>query len=776
MYNAQNYALFMTRKLLLFFSSLLSLHVIIAQNVPIGGWKEHLSYKSGISVSEGNGKVYCATKSGIFSLNKSDNSLDRMSKVNGLSDVEASVLNFNAFNNKLLIAYKNSNIDIISDGTITNIADIKRKSIVGNKAINNILFINQFAYLACGFGIVVIDMERLEVKDTYYIGPGGAAINVTDLTTDGANIYASTSGGVYSAWLNANLANFNNWSKMPGLRNALYNTITYFNGKLYTNFSKYLTNGTIMQDTLFVQDLSIPGVWSLEHPGIAETTYLIREKNNQLIIVQEGGVTATSNWYGNYFSDYARPKSATNDNSGNIWIADSKYGLVKYSPVTGYNSFYPNGPGGTNLYSMELSESNLWVAPGGKNTYFNDGLYYYSDEWRNPRLDSVADYINVAIDPNNPRHVFVTTWGKGVVEFYNDSPVKVYNATNTGSNGLQYVGVAGYPVIWTYGMAFDSNNNLWITNSGVTSSLAVKSISGSWQSIDLGAVLGSYPPVQHLDKIIIDKNDQKWFIISKFGEGLAVYKAGTTATGDSGNTRKLTTAAGNGALPSLTVLEITEDKDGEIWVGTDKGIAVFYSPENVFTGQNFDSQQILIEQDGHVQILLETEAIQAIAIDDANRKWIGTAKSGAFLMSADGTKEIYHFSSDNSPLLSNNVKRISIDHKTGDVYFGTDKGIISYRGTSVEGQENFDNVYTFPNPVKPDYTGPIAIRGLIDNTIVKITDISGSLVYETKSEGGQAIWYGKNFNGEKVSTGVYMVFCATEDGVQKVATKILIIN
>lgn len=775
MFSGINYPSFMIRKFLVLFSFLLSSLNIIAQDVSIGGWKEHLSYKSGISVTEGNGKVYCATKGGIFAVNKGDNSIERLSKVSGLSDVEATVLNFNPFNNKLLIAYKNSNIDIISNGTVTNISDIKRKSIIGNKAINNIYFVGQLAYLACGFGIVVIDMERLEVKDTYYIGPSGVAINVTDITSDAGNFYASTSTGIFSAPQNSNLANFINWVKMPGLRTAMYNTVAYFNGKLYTNFSKFLTNGTMNQDTLFVNDLSLPG-WSYYHPDSAETTYLIRQKNDQLIIVQEGSTTIGANVHTVYFSASASPKSATTDNAGNSWIADSNYGLVKYNSSTGYNSLYPNGPTTQNLLNMTISESNLWVAPG------KNGIYYYAGgEWKDLKTDYPGylnlndnyDFQNVIIDPNNPRHVYATVWDLGVIEFYNDVPVLLYGKENSTLVGIHYPG--GFDPIWLGGMAFDASNNLWIADNGITSSIAIKNAGGTWSWIDF-SYLGNYPSVQILGKLLIDKNDQKWMIISKFGEGLVVYKAGTTETANATNTKKLSTAAGNGALPSLTVLDIAEDKDGEIWIGTDKGIAVFYSPENAFTGQNFDAQQILIEQDGHVQILLETEAIQAIAVDDANRKWIGTSRSGVFLMSADGTKEIIHFDVDNSPLLSNNVKFISIDHITGEVYFGTDKGIISLRGTSIQGQEHFDEVYSFPNPVKPDYTGPIAIKGLIDNTIIKITDISGTLVYETKSEGGQAIWYGKNFNGEKVSSGVYMVFCASEDGSEKIATKILLIN
>jgi len=265
-------------------------------------------------------------------------------------------------------------------------------------------------------------------------------------------------------------------------------------------------------------------------------------------------------------------------------------------------------------------------------------------------------------------------------------------------------------------------------------------------------------------------------VLSNGGGGILVYKGNTTATPSAANSKKLTVTVGNGGLPSNLVYCLAKDLDDEIWVGTDKGIAVFYSPENVFTGANFDAQQILLEQDGYVQILLETENVLSIAVDGANRKWIGTSNSGVFLMSADGTTQIQHFDESNSPLFSNTVKSIAINQETGEVYFGTTKGIISYRGTSIEGFEEFTDVYAFPNPVKHDYEGPIAIKGLMNNSTLKITDISGALVYETKSEGGQAVWYGKNFKDERVSSGVYMVFCTSEDGQQKTVTKILVIN
>ena len=250
---------------------------------------------------------------------------------------------------------------------------------------------------------------------------------------------------------------------------------------------------------------------------------------------------------------------------------------------------------------------------------------------------------------------------------------------------------------------------------------------------------------------------------------------GTWATGDD-KMKKLTSLPGNGNLPSNEVECLAEDQDGEMWVGTDKGIAVFYCPDQVFSSSGCDAQQIFIQQDGHTQILLETEVVNTIAVDGANRKWIATQNSGAYLMSADGTQQIEHFTVENSPLLSNEIRSLAINPKTGEVFFGTADGIISYKSDATEGLEDYTDVYVYPNPVKPGYEGPIAITGLIENAIVKITDISGGLIYQTKALGGQAIWYGKNFKGEKAHSGVYMVFCSNDDGSKTFITKILLVN
>jgi hypothetical protein len=273
---------------------------------------------------------------------------------------------------------------------------------------------------------------------------------------------------------------------------------------------------------------------------------------------------------------------------------------------------------------------------------------------------------------------------------------------------------------------------------------------------------------------MVDNIGQKWLMVR--AHALVVFNDNNTLDDTSDdNAKRLTSSAGTGALPGTSILSMATDRDGQVWVGSDAGVSVFYSPGNIFSNQNFDAQRILIEQDGYGQYLLEAEAVTAIAIDGSNRKWFGTDRAGVFLMSADGTQEILHFTEENSPLLSNSITDITIA-ESGEVFFGTAKGIISYRSNSVPPKPTLDEVVVFPNPVRENYIGTIAIRGLVENSRVNITDVSGTLVYSTRGEGGQALWDGRNFNGEKVQTGVYLVFVANADGSKTAVTKIMFVK
>jgi hypothetical protein len=768
----------MKNRLLFFLVFIIYFKAHSQDNIAIGQWKDNLSYQNAMSVAQGNSKVYCLTTGGIIIYNKADNSVERLSKVNGLSDVEPSAINFNSYNNKLFIAYKNSNIDIVDNNSITNIVDIKIKPMMVNKTVNNIYFINEYAYLACAFGIVVVDMNKYEIQDTYLIGSGGSNINVRDITSDNTYIYAATDIGIYRAFLNSpDLENFAEWSLMKGLPTGIYNTITSFNGNIYTNNSKFLSNNVTQQDTLYEYN---GATWSHFTNGnsvvnslTVSSNKLVITYNNSISIYDTNGVSQSN--CTSYFGNTAQPGKAVLDNNNNLWIADKRFGLVSKNNGAGFQYSYPNGPYSVSVLELNSIEDNLWVAPGITNTsIYTSGLYHnVNNEWNNVNgvfssiinFDTIRSINHVLVNPKNTNVVYAST-NNGIIELNKGVPVKLYNNKNS---TLKNIGSSDSMLIG--GMAVDSSGNLWVVNSTVSPALSIKKTDGTWQSLDFSFIISNSAA---LGQLLIDENNKKWFIVK--GQGVLVYNDNGTAP-NSSNTKLLTSAIGNGSLPDNDVTCMMSDLSGNIWVGTNgDGVKVFYSPQNVFTGQNFDAQHIFVQQDGSTQYLFATEIIPAMALDAANQKWISIKGAGVFLLSADGTQEVNHFTQNTSPLLSDTVISVAVNSKTGEVYFATPYGIISYRGTATEGANDFSNVYAFPNPVKHDYLGVVAITGLMNNSTIKITDISGALVFQTQSLGGQAIWDGKNHEGNRVGTGVYMVFCTSQDGSEKLATKILFIN
>lgn len=765
-------------------SFVLSVFFASAQGIGVGQWRDHLPYHNAKTLAEAGDRIYCATNEALFYFSKSEYTVERLTKINGLSDIEFNAIAYDVPTNTLVIAYTNTNIDLLQDNRIINIPDIKRKVIPGNKIINRIFFKDNYAYLACGFGIVVVDLIKKEIKDTYYIGPDGSYINVTDFTCDGTYFYASTSGGIYRAPVNApNLANYSFWTKFTSLPPTTlanyYNAIEFHGGKVYASFSI-----PDKKDTVYVFD---GNNWTyfdtINFSQVRSITSLHNKMNicgnGYLFLYDSAGVDYfLINQYYSLPDQTANPFEAFTTQTDEVWIADGIHGLVKNANLWDYWKFHPNGPRFATAFDMSVENSALWVASGGVSpawgpTFSNKGIAsYINNEWNThyPKArngEDLLDNLRIAVDPFNSSRVFSGSWIGGVAEFTGNQQTQIYDTLNSSLLFLPNI-----PWIRVGGLAFDENGNLWVGNSNVNRPVSVLKTNGEWKNFSAG---NAYSPGL-IGDLVIDSYNQKWMMLP-YGSGLLVFNDGGTIDNTSDDKfKKLSTGIGNGKLPSNYIYSIAVDLDGEVWVGTDKGIAVFYSPGEVFTGSNFDAQQILIEQDGYAQYLFESEIVSAIAVDGGNRKWVGTQNAGVFLMSADGTEELLHFTEDNSPLFSNNIYSLAIDHLTGEVFIGTAKGIISYKGDATGGGETFNEVYAYPNPVHHGYEGPIAIKGLVRNADVKITDVSGNLVYATTANGGQAVWNGRLFNGEKATTGVYLVFASNDDGSQTHVTKILIIN
>jgi len=380
------------------------------------------------------------------------------------------------------------------------------------------------------------------------------------------------------------------------------------------------------------------------------------------------------------------------------------------------------------------------------------------------------DLVSVAVDPTNPNHVYAGSWINGLFEFRDNELVNFYNETNS---PIQII--PGTDLIRVGGLDFDEDNNLWITCSDNQMPVLVKMADGTWHELNYTSAMNA----DNVGEILVASNGYKWVLLPR-GGGLFVFDdKGTPENINDDDYRKLSIYDEYGEVISNEVFSIAEDKNGSIWVGTNVGVVVYYNPEDVFTQSFFYGQQIKIPRnDGtnDADLLLGAETVTAISVDGANNKWFGTRSGGVFMTSSDGTEQMHHFNVDNSPILSNNIYCMDIVPETGEVFIGTEQGLISYRGESTEGDDDYNQVYAFPNPVKPDYEGPITIHGLVAGSYVKITDISGNLVFEMRSQGGQAIWQGVDFDGNRVHTGVYLVFASNEDGSKKTVTKILFVN
>ncbi|MHC1706682.1 MAG: T9SS type A sorting domain-containing protein [Bacteroidales bacterium] len=757
-----------------------------SQGIAIGQWRDHLPYSKGISVAEAGNKIYCATPSSVFHFDKSDNSIERLTKVNGLSDNGISFIAYSAPYKTLVITYENTNIDLLQNGSIINISDIKRKPILGNKSINKVVIYDRYAYLCCGFGIVVLDLMKNEIKDTYYIGPEGDPINVLDITHDNTTFWVATQNGIYKAEMNdPNLSNYDSWKQDTTitLPNRKFNTIQYFYGKVYANYS----NPAYGKDTLFEYNGQ---QWKYFNKFKTPTCNNITSFGNKLIItyadfidVLDSNMIIDNHIWAYFIGDssyYPQPKYAMLDKDNDVWIADARRGLMKCFLKYAFTQIKPNGPNAENVFAMDASSNKVCAVPGGRNIiwgneWYTGALYTFSDDvWASvdntthALMDSLRDIIVVAINPRDSNQVFAGTWGYGLCEFSGNTLKMIYEGSNSALKPHQ--GWDDYEVR-IGGLHFDNNNNLWITNAYTDNVLVVKKANNAgWISYNLGNLVTG---ANNLDigDFTFDNYGQVWMLLR--GNKLLVFNGnGTLDNIADDRAAMLGAGIGNGNIPGSRVKSIATDLEGQVWLGTDEGVAVFYAPENVFSNANADAQRIYVTQDGYTQYLLETESVTAIAVDGSNKKWFGTERAGVFLMSADGTRQIQHFTEENSPLLSNSITSITIDNTTGEVFFGTENGICSYRSDATGGGEKNENVFAYPNPVEPGYDGAIAIKGLVKDASVKITDISGTLVYSTRAEGGQAVWNGRNFSGQKPNTGIYLVFVSNDDGSETIVTKI----
>ncbi|MEX2485181.1 MAG: hypothetical protein WED10_11495 [Brumimicrobium sp.] len=760
---------------IIFLLLILPFNIVLSQ-VGMGEWRMHISPNKAIDVAHGDGAVYAILSRGLLEYDLTAGEQTLRTAANYLSDVSPTALAYDKGSKTIFIGYENGNLDLLKDETIFNLPAILQSTIGGLKRINNIKCKDGNAYLATGFGIVVINVNKREVRDTY--NPTPMDENIIDIALTEDSIYALTEGGMFVGALSNNfLADPSQWEQVNAVQNytseGVYNSMVSFEDELFFSYNNEIYNS----DTLYHYTNGQLEVFQneIEIGGLSTSSDFLLVSTAGSVIIYNQDLSESQSIYQYSHGAFVNPENAIYAEES-FYLADKNSGLVKAKNAFESEQILFEGPRFNSAYNADWQSGKLAVGGGGINStnpaYNNDGGYTSDGEaWRSfskrnqPILDNknIWDFISVAVNPSNTDQIAFGTYSELPIVLIDDG----VNITDTfGYTNSLLSSMTGAPngIAKITDLTFDDNSNLWVANSQANRPLKVRTEDGNWYDFDLGSSVSG----NGTRRVVIDQNDVKWMGVD--GIGVVAFDHGDELDDPSDDQyRILTTSPNSGDLPISTVEGIAVDFDNNIWVGTPEGMRVLYNTNNIFEAApgEYNFQKLLIEFGENVEIVLGTTQITDIEIDGANRKWIGTANSGVFLLSPDGLEVEKSFSVDNSPLLSNNILDITIDQNNGEVYFVTNDGLISYRSDASTGDDNYSNVKVFPNPVHPDYFGPVTIQGIAYNSDVKITDVAGNLVYQTTSNGGTATWNGKTLQGERVQTGVYLIWTSIDDPDRK---------
>lgn len=783
----------MKKYLIVFLFSSLALWV--SAQTAIGEFHAHISMNKFLSVACDNETVYAATDNGLMLLDKSsldeqNPQLSSWTKVDGLSDIDIVKIHGDRRNNVLIICYSNGNIDMIREDKLINLRDVKDKSLSGSKRLKSCRVFGDKAYLVYPFGIVIVDMNEFVITDTWFTKRDNQQVIPTDVAIGNQRYYVSTSVGLFSipvsSWV---VSDFNQWEEVNSWN---ISQLTYNAGNLFV-VKEHNTAIQGAYDSLFV--LSSEG-WAFTGKNSVYIPYLASQGDTLEVCYWDGVELLDSNmerifystWYENDLYPDARDCVLDGDN---IWVADHVFGLVQNNMTYYYRRFlkipgpyfdYVEGLASLNGIVAVVHGSRKGSTAFAPSYRFPAVSWYQNQQWSYNSNDFLGydtnrysyDLTTIAINPLDETEWSVASWGNGIFKCKDHHVVAHYNAANSPldsiSDGSTFVS----------GLQYDAKGNLWMTNSYSQRMLKMLEPNGTWHAYNItsGVVTNDLTEVV-AEHLLVDSHGYKWV---NFPRDATYNRYHLIAFSDNGTydnygDDRMARIDMNMAaeVNSSSVYCMAEDLDGEIWIGTDKGIKVIYYPEKVFTGNAYP-RNILLEQDGYVSVLLEYEQVTAIAVDGANRKWIGTGKAGVFLMSENGQEQLLHFTEEDNPLFSNQIESICIDQLSGEVFFATAKGLVSYRGTATTGFETYEDILVYPNPVPHGYAGMVAVKGLKSNSLCKITDSAGRLVWQGYSHGGQLVWDGKDHYGNRPATGVYYVMASDEDGKEKIVTKFVFVN
>ncbi|SFN22637.1 hypothetical protein SAMN05421741_102202 [Paenimyroides ummariense] len=736
-------------------------------------WKGYYSYQETKAVEKDDQNIYVATDNSVFAYNEYSKETEVFNTVSGLKINGISTLGYAKDYKKLVVGSTNGKVAIIdlAADKIYHLNDIFSKTNIpdNQKKINKIVVHAGFAYLATGYGITTVRLTDNHFGDTFYIAVGGEMANVKTMAIFNNQVYAAVENeGIKKASINSNLIDYNNWqvidfgnwielatfsNKLIGVKDDFsLNTISTTNqidtvGDVWEGFLKFSIAGDVLIEIT-------------QEAARLRTTDLTVYNEFVYSFAEKGGVSDATFSNGNYYL-------ATNRNGGLKVPLENKENIEVISP---------DGPLSNNISSAVVNKKDLWLTFGGygvdMNPYEPNGLTKYGistyknmQSWQhisNQELNGLQSTVNISFNPQKPNLAYLSTFNDGLGIFdLNTKQLTVYDDTNTD---------VFTPIIPTdlriYGVAFDRNGTGWITNTAGEDPALISINSNNQFNKYTSNILESNNPGSDAYLLpVIDKNSTKWF---------ASRLSGLFAFNETRNNKAMKIGTNNG-LPNVGVRSIALDYKNELWIGTAKGLRVIRNVDQFLTSSQLTATNIKIEYGENVEELFYEQEILNITVDGSNNKWVSIAESGVFLIS-DRYQTLYNFTTANSPLPSNDVTAVTIDGSTGEVYFVTREGMVSFKNYATTPTADLDDIKVYPNPVKPGFSGDVKISGLVSDATVKITDIAGNLVHETKSLGGTVTWNTLSFSGSKVPSGVYMIFITSADGELDAVKKVMIIR
>jgi len=762
----------MMRYLLVLFFCWILLFQSQGQSIPpIGQWREHVPFSNVFHVVQSGGLIYSVSPFGYILYDPIKKELQRKTKVSGLNGSRIIKFAKDPATEKIAVVYSNFNMDIIEEDKVYNIPDIFLKATAVDKTINNLVWQNNLLYVSTNLGIIVVDPIRKEIKDTYKTATQLPGSRINQVAFLGSDIYAATSIGIKRTALNVQWpGNLNDWFLETDnlLVSGECQTILNWKGNLVVQ----------KKDSVLIK---VGASWKTLYISQKPISAINTSGDKLFIMTSTAGVGSILQFsspvesYQTINSAFLSMPLYSAVSSDGIWVADQKNGLLK---ISGSNTEKINidapadiAKGSGRYFNGEVIASSGSINADWKGELNPSGFFIFDgNNWTNYNKqesllpDSISDIVDVVRNITNNK-LYAASFGGGLIEL-DKGKIKIFKQGSPISSSLNTPG--NY---YVSGLAIDQKQNVWVSNFGSAPSLLVKKSDDSWTSFNIPFSFTE----NAVGKIMIDASNRKW-IISPRGNGLFCFDdKGTIDQKNDDSWRFFQQGKGSGNLPSSNVLSVTSDRDGFIWVGTDKGIGIIQCTNNIFSSGACEAILPVVKQDNFNGLLFGEESVNDIAVDGANRKWVAT-NNGVWLISPDGQRIIYHFNESNSYLLSDHVFQVVVQEKTGEVFFFTENGICSFVSTATEPAIEKLRPVVFPNPVPPAYSGTIAIRGLKENAWVRITELDGKLVYQTRSLGGQAIWNGRTYKGEKISSGVYLVMVSDEFNEQQLATKIFFIK